>query len=190
MEGGHGSSYYFCASSLPYTINPFLMCCPIKAGLYSATLTAFIVESRKKLTPDPSDEIVYYARQSVTLLVDLLQRVLPAKGGLSSDQVPEYIIDRFLTFLEGVLESRKRSHVGDPISRTEDHRERPDRYQCSVWTERVLVDLLQRVLPSAEGGSSSGQLSQKIIDRFLTLLADVLAKKEGPHVEDAISQII
>ena len=56
--------------------------------------------------------------------------------------------------------------------------------------ERVLVDLLQRVLPSAEGGSSSGQLSQKIIDRFLTLLADVLAKKEGPHVEDAISQII
>ena len=114
MEGGHGSSYYFCVSSLPYTINPFLMCCPIKAGLYSATLTAFIVESRKKLMPDPSDEIVYYAQQSVTLLVDLLQRVLPAKGGPSSDQVPEYIIDRFLTFLEGVLESRKRSHVGDP----------------------------------------------------------------------------
>ena len=124
------------------------------------------------------------------LLVNLLQCVLPAKGGLSLDQVPEYIIDRFLTFLEGVLESRKRSHVGDPILWTEDHREHPDRYQCSVWTERVLVNLLQRVLPSAEGGSSSGQLSQKFIDRFLTLLADILAKKEGPHVEDAISQII
>jgi Family of unknown function (DUF6535) len=45
--------------------------CPLKAGLYSATLTAFIVESRKKLTPDPSDEIVYYARQSVTLLAQI-----------------------------------------------------------------------------------------------------------------------
>jgi hypothetical protein len=123
------------------------------------------------------------------LLVDLLQRVLPTKGGPSSDQVPEYIIDRFLTFLVGVLENRKRSHIGDPISRTEGHRERPDRYQCSVWTERVLVDLLRRVLPSAEGGSSSGQLSQKIIDHFLAILADVLEKKEGPHVEDAISQI-
>ncbi|KAH9993097.1 hypothetical protein BJV77DRAFT_944668 [Russula vinacea] len=43
----------------------------IFAGLYSATLTAFIVESRKKLTLDPSDEIVYYARQSVTLLAQI-----------------------------------------------------------------------------------------------------------------------
>ena len=34
-------------------------------------MTAFIVESRKKLTLDPSDEIVYYARQSVTLLAQI-----------------------------------------------------------------------------------------------------------------------
>jgi hypothetical protein len=42
-------------------------------------LTAFIVESRKKLTPDPSDEIVYYARQSVTLLAQISAQL--AAGG-------------------------------------------------------------------------------------------------------------
>ena len=47
------------------------MQCSHQAGLYSAALTAFIVESKKKLTLDPRDEIAYYSRQSVTLLAQV-----------------------------------------------------------------------------------------------------------------------
>ena len=122
-------------------------------------------------------------------LVNLLQRMLPEKGDPLSDQFPEHIVDRFLTFLADVLARRKGTHLEDTIARTEGHRERPCEYHCSVWTEEDLVGLLERVLPPDEGGPSSGQLSQKVIDHFLTLLADVLVKKEGSHVKDAISQI-
>ena len=123
-------------------------------------------------------------------LIDLLQRMLPAsKGDPLSDQVPEYSVDRFLTFLADVLAKRKGTRVEDTMARTEGRRERPGEYRCSVWMETTLVSLLQRVLPPDEGGSSSGQLSQDVIDHFLILIADVLAKKEGPHVNAAISQI-
>jgi hypothetical protein len=176
------------SGGLVYTLELFIEA--IKSSGKSATR-----ESSQELYGDTFD---FFTRKrdgyefnvwTEQLLVDLFQRVLPANGSSPSDQVPEYIIDRFLTFLVSVLENRKRSHVEEPISQTEGHRERPDGYQCSVWTERVLVDLLQRVLPSAEGGPSSGQLSQNVIDHFLTLIADVLAKKEGPHVYSAILRI-
>ena len=49
------------------------------------------------------------------LLVDLLRRVLPAKDDLSSDQIPEYIIDRFLTFIADVLTDKERSHQGSQV---------------------------------------------------------------------------
>jgi len=63
-----------------------------------------------------------------------------------------------------------------------------DEYERGIWTERLLVDLLRRVLPSRED-SSSDQIPTYIIDHFLTFLADVLATKSGSHVRDAISQI-
>jgi len=47
------------------------MCCLHQAGLYSAVLTAFIVERQKTLSPNPSDEIAYYARQAVVLLAQI-----------------------------------------------------------------------------------------------------------------------
>jgi hypothetical protein len=64
-----------------------------------------------------------------------------------------------------------------------------DVYEHGIWTERLLVDLLRRVLPAAKGDSSSDQVPLYIVDHFLTFLAEVLAEKNGPHVEDAISQI-
>ena len=48
-----------------------LMCCLHQAGLYSAVLTAFIVERQKTLSLNPSDEIAYYARQVVVLLAQI-----------------------------------------------------------------------------------------------------------------------
>ena len=69
-------------------------------------------------------------------------------------------------------------------------REWGDKYEHGVWTERLLVDLLQRVLPTSDD-SSSDQIPTYIIDHFLTFLAEVLATKSGigSHVQDAISQI-
>ncbi|KAF8502810.1 hypothetical protein F5888DRAFT_1667354, partial [Russula emetica] len=38
------------------------------AGLFSATLTAFVVDSKQNLKPSPADETVYYLRQHSTIL--------------------------------------------------------------------------------------------------------------------------
>ena len=39
-----------------------------QAGLFSAALTAFVVDSKQDLTPSPADEMVYYLRQHSTIL--------------------------------------------------------------------------------------------------------------------------
>src|SRR5258708_18654578 len=75
-RSGHGRMtwkglLFLCVLSLLMPVNQFLMCCPQKAGLYSAALTAFIVESQKKLSSDPSNEIAYYAQQAVVLLTQI-----------------------------------------------------------------------------------------------------------------------
>jgi len=63
-----------------------------------------------------------------------------------------------------------------------------EEYECGVWTERLLVNLLRHVLPTS-GDSSSDQVPTYIIDPFLTFLGEVLTTKNGSHVEDAISQM-
>ena len=59
------------------------------------------------------------------LLVDLLRRVLPDDGDSSSDQVPLYIIDYFLTFLVEVLATKSGTHVQDAISQIKVYCARP-----------------------------------------------------------------
>ena len=39
-----------------------------KAGLFSAALTAFILDSKQGLGPSPSDQIVYYLQQDGAIL--------------------------------------------------------------------------------------------------------------------------
>lgn len=73
--------------SFSHACKQFLMCCPHQAGLYSATLTAFITESQKSLTLDPSDEIAYYARQAVVLLAQI-----SAQLAASGSPVPSTVL--------------------------------------------------------------------------------------------------
>ena len=40
----------------------------LQAGLFSAALTAFVVDSKQELKPSPADETVYYLRQHSTIL--------------------------------------------------------------------------------------------------------------------------
>jgi hypothetical protein len=63
-----------------------------------------------------------------------------------------------------------------------------EKYQHSVWTEKLLVDLLERVLPT-DDDPSSDQVPDYIRGLFLTFLSDVLAKRTGSHVDRAISLI-
>lgn len=80
------------------------------------------------------------------LLVDLLRRVLPTSddSSLSSDQIPTYIIDQFLTFLADVLETKSGGHIQDAISQIKTYSERPG-YPSEVANE-VLSRLRRREL--------------------------------------------
>jgi hypothetical protein len=50
------------------------------------------------------------------LPVELLQHVLPENNDSLADEIPGYIIDEFLPFVENVLAEEKGSHVNDAIS--------------------------------------------------------------------------
>ncbi|KAI0261942.1 hypothetical protein BC834DRAFT_940209, partial [Gloeopeniophorella convolvens] len=54
----------------------------IFAGLYSATLTSFLVDSYKNLQPDPAQETAFYGRQSASSLAQISQQ-LASTGSLS-----------------------------------------------------------------------------------------------------------
>ncbi|KAI0269890.1 hypothetical protein BC834DRAFT_1014428 [Gloeopeniophorella convolvens] len=47
----------------------------IFAGLYSATLTSFLVDSYKNLQPDPAQEAAFYGRQSASSLAQISQQL-------------------------------------------------------------------------------------------------------------------
>ncbi|KAI0274158.1 hypothetical protein BGY98DRAFT_921025, partial [Russula aff. rugulosa BPL654] len=59
----------------------------IFAGLYSAVLTAFITESQKNLTVNPTNEIAFYARQAVVLLAQI-----SAQLAASGSPVPSTVL--------------------------------------------------------------------------------------------------
>ena len=42
-----------------------------QASLFSAALTAFVVDSKQDLKPSPADEAVYYLRQHLTILTQI-----------------------------------------------------------------------------------------------------------------------
>ncbi|KAI0313372.1 hypothetical protein OF83DRAFT_1045312, partial [Amylostereum chailletii] len=53
-----------------------------RAGLYSASLTAFIVESYQNLQPEPTEQTMQFANQSVTLLAQISRQL-----GVNGSQV-------------------------------------------------------------------------------------------------------
>ncbi|KAI0261952.1 hypothetical protein BC834DRAFT_1043705 [Gloeopeniophorella convolvens] len=60
----------------------------IFAGLYSASLTAFLAESFQNLTPDPLQENVFYTKQSVQLLAQISAQ-LAASGSPVPASIPQ-----------------------------------------------------------------------------------------------------
>ncbi|KAI0263299.1 hypothetical protein BC834DRAFT_888559 [Gloeopeniophorella convolvens] len=60
----------------------------IFAGLYSASLTAFLAESYQNLSPDPMQENVFYTKQSVELLAQISAQ-LAASGSPAPASVPQ-----------------------------------------------------------------------------------------------------
>jgi len=46
-----------------------------QAGLFSAALTAFIIDSKQSLKPTPSDPMVYYLQQNVAILSQISQQL-------------------------------------------------------------------------------------------------------------------
>jgi len=47
-----------------------------QAGLFSAVLTAFIIDSKQNLTVNPQDQMVYYLQQNVVLLDQISRQIL------------------------------------------------------------------------------------------------------------------
>ncbi|KAH9958709.1 hypothetical protein BC827DRAFT_1135838, partial [Russula dissimulans] len=47
----------------------------IFAGLFSAALTAFIIDSKNKLKVDPADQMVYYLQQNVAILAQISHQI-------------------------------------------------------------------------------------------------------------------
>jgi hypothetical protein len=100
-----------------------------------------------------------------------------------------YILELFIQAIKSSGKAAMRESFQELYRDTFDYfTKNRDGYEFSPWTEKLLVDLLHRVLP-AEGAASSDQVPEYIIEHFLTFLADVLENKEGSHVKDAILQI-
>ncbi|KAI9461309.1 hypothetical protein BJY52DRAFT_220923 [Lactarius psammicola] len=74
--------------------------------------------------------------------------------------------------------------VGTFKSLTSDWKEHRD----APCTQRLLVLLLQQILPQ-NNDTPDEEVPTYIIDEFLTLLGELLAGKNGPHVDEAISLI-
>jgi len=58
----------------------------------------------------------------------------------------------------------------------------------AIWTQRLLVNLLRQVLPQNDD-SPVDEVPGYIIDEFLSFVGNVLEKKKGSHVNDAIAMI-
>ncbi|KAH9967794.1 hypothetical protein BJV74DRAFT_799460 [Russula compacta] len=93
-------------------------------------------------------------------------------------------------FIATIRSGKAASHLSSPAlyihtfrKITADWKEHRDK----IWTQRLLVNLLRRVLPV--GSWSVEEVPSSIIDEFLPFVAKVLAEKKGSHVKRAISLI-
>ncbi|KAH9177360.1 hypothetical protein EDB89DRAFT_2064966 [Lactarius sanguifluus] len=93
-------------------------------------------------------------------------------------------------FIAAVKSSKSASHllsqplyIGTFHNITSDWTER----RHAIWTQRLLVDLLRRVLPAND--SPANIVPGYIIDEFLIFMGKVLAEEKGSHVTEAISSI-
>ncbi|KAH9961554.1 hypothetical protein BC827DRAFT_325325 [Russula dissimulans] len=60
----------------------------IFAGLFSASLTAFVIDSKQNLKPNPSDQMVYYLQQNVAMLNQISHQVSSIAPQVSIPSTP------------------------------------------------------------------------------------------------------
>ncbi|KAH9961556.1 hypothetical protein BC827DRAFT_1131659, partial [Russula dissimulans] len=60
----------------------------IFAGLFSAALTAFVIDSKQNLKPSPSDQMVYYLQQNVAMLNQISHQISSIAPQVSIPSTP------------------------------------------------------------------------------------------------------
>src|SRR6266853_4835295 len=59
-----------------------------QAGLFSAALTAFVIDSKQSLNVSPSDQIVYYLQQNVAILDQISKQISSIAPQVSIPSIP------------------------------------------------------------------------------------------------------
>ncbi|KAI9507935.1 hypothetical protein F5148DRAFT_1200689 [Russula earlei] len=130
---------------------------------------------------------------SVNELCELMNTQTPIKTQLCRMQDLRdgglvYVVELFITAVRSNKAASQHSSrslfVGTFHSITADWKE----YPCAIWTQELLVNLLRQVLQQSDVPPAD-EVPGYIIDEFLSFVANVLAEKKGPHVDEAISII-
>jgi hypothetical protein len=74
-------SYFICAPRSCWCVAP-------QAGLFSAVLTAFVIDSKQNLNPSSADETVYYLRQHSTILSQISAQLASIAPQVSIPSTP------------------------------------------------------------------------------------------------------
>ncbi|KAI0252256.1 hypothetical protein BJV78DRAFT_366963 [Lactifluus subvellereus] len=82
------ASYYLHILSIRITDLAMLMRGSPYAGLFSATLTAFIIDSERCLQVSPADQMVHYLQQDVAILVQIFQQLSSIVPQVAMPSVP------------------------------------------------------------------------------------------------------
>jgi hypothetical protein len=112
--------------------------CASKVSLHHSSRPLFI-GTFKSLTSDWKDH--RDASGTQRLLVHLLRQVLPKNNETTADDVPAYIVDKFLTFIGEVLAGKKGTHVTEALQLIGDF------VELRGGTHNVAQDALRTISP-------------------------------------------
>ena len=76
---------------------------PSQAGLFSAALTPFVVDSKQKLQTNPTDQMVYYLQQHSTILSQISQQIASIAPQVSIPTTPPPLFPSFIPSTSDIL---------------------------------------------------------------------------------------